>query len=183
MTSMSYSCSSYWKVNTKFVKTHLTSKLIQHLFHLSPCLNGDTMMRLHYVQIRVAPVLGWSIAGPSSTTSTTTTTITHVISPTVGVSTMVIPARWHTKEFENQKKLVVEKVEEWLLLFSPISSHAFLLGTHVMSRWGESLPTTSVVIPVLSTTTPFPASVPLPGEMILGNMKQRRKSTCNILTT
>lgn len=35
-----------------------------------PCLNGDTMMRLHEVQVRVAPVLWWAIAGPSSASIT-----------------------------------------------------------------------------------------------------------------
>lgn len=56
-------------------------------YHISPRLNGNAMMWLHEVQVRMAPMLWWAIAGSSSTA------ITQVISPTVRVSTMVIPAR------------------------------------------------------------------------------------------
>lgn len=51
----------------------------------SPCLDGDAMVRLHEVQIRVAPGLWRSVAGASATT------IAQVIPPMVGISAMVIP--------------------------------------------------------------------------------------------
>lgn len=58
------------------------------------------------------------------------------------------------------------------VLIIPVSSHAFLLGTHVMSGWSEFLPSSSVIIPVFSTTAPLPAPVPLPGKLILGKMRK-----------
>lgn len=59
---------------------------------LLPRLDGDAMMRLHEVHVRVAPVLRGAIAGPSSS-STSSSTITQVISSTVRVCPVVIPDR------------------------------------------------------------------------------------------
>lgn len=59
--------------------------------HLSPRLYGDAMMRLHEVQVRVAPVLRWAVTGAPSAA------VAQVISSSVGIATMIIPARgWDT---------------------------------------------------------------------------------------
>lgn len=115
-------------------------------------------MRLHEVQVRMAPVLWWAIAGTSSTT------VTHVISTTVRVYAMVIPARDGLKTLGDSRYYSKKDRTSSLLQISPVSPHAFLLGAHVVSWWGESLPSTSVIIPVLTAAPPFPASVPLPGK-------------------
>lgn len=121
---------------------------------LLPCLNGDSMMRLHEMQVRMTPVLWWAITGTSSSTKA------HVITTTIGVSTMVIPDG--DSSFTWSKIAGQKSFNESVLRILPLSSHAFLLGTHIMSRWSESFSTTSLIIPVFSSTTPLPASVPLP---------------------
>lgn len=125
-------------------------------------------MRLHQVQVRVAPVLWWGVAGAS------TTSVSQVVSPMVRVSTMVVPAQGQTEELRGAGTSCKDG-RKVLQLISPVSSHAFLLWTHVMSGWGESLPTTSLIIPVLSTATPFPAPVPLPGSLVPGNKNSQTK--------
>ena len=65
-----------------------------------PCLDRDAMMRLHQVQVWVAPVLWRGIAWPP-TASTATTTVSQVIAPMVVVPTMVIPAH-RDRSFESR---------------------------------------------------------------------------------
>lgn len=63
-----------------------------------PGLNRDSMMGLHYGYVRMTPMLRGAITWPTSAAANTTT-ITHIISTTVRISTVVIPDR-----AENEKK-------------------------------------------------------------------------------
>lgn len=63
--------------------------------------------------------------------------------------------------FTLKKTDVQISLNESPFMFLPFSSHAFLLGTHVVSWWRESFPASSLIIPVLSSTTPLPTPVPL----------------------
>lgn len=99
-----------------------------HIVDVSqPGLNGDPMVRLHEVHVRVTPGLRGGIAGSS------TASITKIIATMVRVASMVIP----------------------------VSPHALLLGAHVMTWRGESLSSASLIVPVLSSTAPLTAPVPL----------------------
>lgn len=88
------------------------------------------MMRLHEMQVRMAPMLRWAIAGPPSTT------ITQVISPTVRVSTMVIPARDRLKILSNSgynfKRVDVSDAAALTSLFSCVSAGD---SRHVLAGW------------------------------------------------
>lgn len=104
-----------WKFNTDSLKQCKTLKL-----HLSPCLNGYAMMRLHEMQVRMAPMLWWAIAGPPATT------ITQVISYAVRVSTVIIPARDRQKILSNRsyhlKEVDVSDGANLTSLFSCVSA-------------------------------------------------------------
>lgn len=74
------------------------------------------------MQVRMAPMLRWAIAGPP----TTTTTITQVISSAVRVSTVVIPARDRCKILGNRryhlKEVDVSDAANLTSLFSCVSA-------------------------------------------------------------
>lgn len=67
---------------------------------LSPGLYGDAMMRLHEVQVRVAPVLRGAIAGAS------TAAVAQVVPSSVGIAPVIIPGSDRSKAFRGDLQLL-----------------------------------------------------------------------------